>query len=128
MEMHLNPSYQCEFKEDEIRKRYISDPQRDKKVSHIMNAHRERNGCGKYFTNSKHYVDRFGFNSCFCGYQHPLIHYYIVLTDNYDKGVLPHSGSLSDQSAYVMDIIYLIRSIRLEHQEKLKKESKSKKR
>lgn len=126
MEQQLNPKFQCKSKEMELETRYANDPKGPKKIAHIMAMHQELSCCNSYKDHPVHTVDRFTFNSCLCNYEHLLMNYYLIVTDNYDRAVMPHVGSLSDQSARMLDIIYLIRSIRLEHQEKLRKQQESK--
>ena len=127
MELNQNPVFQCNSKVDTLLKRYSLDPDADRKIDHLMKAHSTRSGCDRYEENPLHTVGRFNYHSCLCNFNHPLIHYFFTITDLYEKGTLPHSGSISDQSARLVDIIQLIQMLRQEYtnkmQEKLHKEA-----
>jgi hypothetical protein len=126
MEYLYNEKFQCKSKEQKLYERYASDPQASRKVGHIIRAHQEASFCNKKSPTPIHYVDRYGFNSCLCNFQHPLIHYFITITDNFNRSVMPHEGCLSDQSAYVLDVIYLIQNLKDKYLEEMKKESSKK--
>lgn len=120
MENLLNEDFQCDSKETALMDRYFDDPQADRKIAHALLAHKERSGCNKFLDTPINHLDKFSFNSCLCNFKNPLIHYFITITDNYERGVLPHNGSLSEQSARLIDVILLISSIRQEHLAKMR--------
>lgn len=106
-----------------MEKRYAGDIQAEKKIAHILKAHRDNSGCDLHLDKPMHYLDKYGYNSCLCNFPNPLINYFNIITDNWDLGVMPHEGCLSNQSARVLDAIYLIKSLRQEHLEKLRENS-----
>lgn len=126
LEYLYNSKFQCDDKERKLYERYSSDVNASKKVEHILKAHREHSYCDKKSDKPIHFVDKFGFNRCLCNFKHPLIHYFLIVTENFNKGVMPHEGSLSDQSAYILDAIYLIQNLKDKYLEEMRKESSKK--
>lgn len=126
MEYMYNEKFQCREKERKLYERYSSDPNAQNKVNHILLAHKNSSFCDRKSDKPVHYVDRFGYNSCLCNFSHSLIHYFLIVEENFNRGVMPHSGPLSDQSAYIIDAIYLIQSLKNQHIEEMKKESSKK--
>lgn len=126
MELFNNPKFQCESKESDLQERYINDSQAERKIKHLLLAHSEASGCDRYDDKPLHYLDNFGYNSCFCNFTHPLIHYYLTLSENYERGNLPHSGCISDQSSRIIDIINLINFLKQDFQLKMQEEMQNK--
>lgn len=119
MECSLNDLFKCDTKRSDLEKRYASDSQAERKINHIILAHQNSSGCNKHLDSPLHFIDQFGYHSCLCNFKNPLINYFNVITDQWEKGVFPHQGCLSDQCARLIDVIYLIKSLRQDHLDKL---------
>lgn len=52
------------------------------------------------------------FKQPLCKFKYPLIEYVLILSENYEKGNLPFSGSISEQPAQVIEILELIKAIK----------------
>lgn len=82
----------------------------------------KENGCNQYFDNIKYYVDNIGYKSCLCTFKHPDMNYYLTLFNQYDKGVLPFKGSLTEQPNKIVEVFNLITGLKAEReQESLEK-------
>lgn len=123
IEYMYNDKFQCNSKEAQLFKRYMNDPQAERKVKHLMESHRNLSFCNRKSDSPVHYVSDFGYNSCLCQFLHPLISYYLLICESFERGVMPHEGSLSEQSAMLIDVIYLIQNLKNEHMEKVRKEA-----
>lgn len=51
-------------------------------------------------------------------FKYSLIGYLLILLENYERGILPYPGSVSEQPAQVMEMITLLSSIKSEYQYK----------
>lgn len=56
-------------------------------------------------------------------FEYPLLAYLLTLTENYERGVLPFPGSLSEQPSKVIELIEIIQLVRMEYQNKQQKEN-----
>lgn len=52
-------------------------------------------------------------------YKFPYINYALTAFQNYERGVLPYPGSLSEQPAQIIEILQVIGSIRAEHEARM---------
>lgn len=52
-------------------------------------------------------------------FKYPNISYVLTLFQNYEKGLLPFPGSVSEQPAQIMEVFNLLRNIRNDYQQKL---------
>lgn len=55
-------------------------------------------------------------------YQYPLMAYVLALHEQFEKGVMPYPGSLSDQPAKIIEIFNLLSSLKYESKVKNSKE------
>lgn len=104
-----NPALNC----NEKRKLY-KDP---KKLEDFEN----RNGCGFKITKGVRYKlddDRVGIHSCCCDHLHDNFNHILFLHGQFEKGMLPFQGSLSDQPAQIIEIFSLIERLKLKEQQK----------
>jgi hypothetical protein len=53
-------------------------------------------------------------------FKYPLFGYVITLFQNYERGVMPFEGSVSEQPAQLMDIFSLLEALKAEQETKLK--------
>lgn len=58
-------------------------------------------------------------------YNHPYFSYFMTLHQNYKLGVLPFSGSLSEQPAYIMEIFDIMDQLDFEKDKKIQQEQQA---
>lgn len=63
------------------------------------------------------------YNKPLSNFKHPYLGYILLLLENYEKGLLPFPGTISDQPAQVIEMFSLIQNLKIEHQNKLNKQS-----
>jgi hypothetical protein len=51
-------------------------------------------------------------------FKYPLFGYALQLFENYERGLLPFEGSVSDQPAQVMELFSVIQNLRFEQEKK----------
>lgn len=107
-----NPAFNCVEK-----KKLYKNP---KQLEDFEN----RNGCGLKITKYvRHKLDddRLGFHSCVCDHLHDNFNHILFLQSQFEKGMLPFDGSLSDQPAQIIEIFNLIERLKLKEQRKQQK-------
>lgn len=107
-----DPHFQCNQAEQKLALRKDADV--------VISSRRKERGCGVFSDKPKIDMDGIGYHSCFCHptYQNPNLQIYIQLNDAYSKGITPELGGYLDQSSKTMEILTLIESLKLEHQQK----------
>ncbi len=68
--------------------------------------------CNKVQSSPVYQIDNIQFYTCPCNYRHPNMMFFLQATEAYSKGILPFSGSLSEQPSYIMDAIALISTLK----------------
>lgn len=58
-------------------------------------------------------------------FQYGQMHFVLDAFDNYERGVMPYPGSFSEQPAQIIEIFGLIRALRREQEEKLRKRNEA---
>lgn len=56
-------------------------------------------------------------------FKYPLMSYVLVLLENYERGLLPFAGTISEQPSQIVEILNLIQLLKIEHQNQLEKKS-----
>jgi len=83
-----------------------------------IEAHKNRNGCGKIQPTARQTHGVVKFHNCYCDHLHSGMEHLLFIYEHYCKGLLPHSGTILDQSNKLIEIIRLID--RLKHERDLK--------
>jgi hypothetical protein len=61
------------------------------------------------------------FTAPLTNFRYPIMGYVLYLHQNYEKGLLPYPGSVSEQPGQIMDILALLQSIKSEYALSLEK-------
>lgn len=99
----------------------------------VTKLEKAKRGCGTIKDTVKIEMDGIAYHSCLChpNFQHPLFNTLLVLSEKYEKGILPYSGGVMDQPAQVIEMLSLISKLKqeleLEQQKEAAKQSKGKK-
>lgn len=84
-----------------------------------------RNGCGfKIQDKPRQKVGFINFHSCYCDHLHPSFNHLMYLYENFNKGLLPYSGSLTDQPNHLLDIFKLFDRLKAELEQELREKQK----
>ena len=62
-----------------------------------------------------HEIDDLLFHTCVCNFKHPLMSWFMECEEAFSKGILPYEGSLSEQPAKIMEVIYLLQSLKMDY-------------
>lgn len=85
---------------------------------------RQLKGCFDF--NTRNYrIENIRYNSCVGNYTAKL-DFYIDLFSNFEKGIMPFTGTLGDQPNKIIEVFQIIEVKRNEHLDQLAKEEKSK--
>ena len=112
-----NDRFQCEQKVDRYYKLNMDRKRMapDRAMEEAEKMVEAQNSCDSVRDTAMYEIDGYSFNTCVCNFIHPEFNFFIGLFGEYDKhGTLPFPGSLADQPAYIMDVLQLIRSLKLE--------------
>lgn len=117
----IDNKFKCEEKIEE----YARKSNYEKAKMLIQTA----NGCGVIHDKIMYQVDNVGYHSCFCTFKHPYFYNYLYLFKNYERGILPFSGSLTEQPAYIIEIFTLLENLKAdreleEHEKEMKRNNK----
>lgn len=52
-------------------------------------------------------------------FKYERMHYVLILFENYERGILPYPGSVSEQPAQIMEILSLLKTLKQEFQTQL---------
>jgi hypothetical protein len=107
--------YHCDKKLKEI---IENNPKADK---NYIESFKKARSCG-YVTN--YVVDRIGdieFKTCLCKFKHPLTHTLLTVCTHYEKGVMPFSGSFFEQPAQIIELLELVKSVKIEEEIEIQK-------
>ncbi len=88
---------------------------------------REKKGC---FGNSAggYKLENFRFKSCIGNFYSPAVFYWYRNFKNFQKGILPFSGSLFDQPGKAIEIFQVFESLDSKHAQELDRQAKIKQR
>jgi hypothetical protein len=102
--------FQCDKAEEAYAKRNDSEV--------AIKMRRIKHSCRVLKDEVKVAVGMIGYHSCLCysGYKYPLIGGLIQLRDAYEKGMLPTSGGVLDQSSHSMELLNLINRLYSEYE------------
>lgn len=101
-----------------------SQPNAEARIEGFKN----RNGCDNRKTDRPRQVNgNLQFHSCYCDHLDHDFGFLMSLFDQYEKGFLPYKGSITEQPNKIMDVFNLISQLKLELENKMRKESKGNK-
>lgn len=85
-------------------------------------------GCGEIKDKVKVELDGINYYSCLChkNFQHPLFNTFMVLSDKFDKGIMPFGGGVMEQPAQIIEILNLISKLKSDLEVEQAKEQQSK--
>lgn len=109
--------FQCEQKVDKYYdlniKRKKMNP--DKAMEEAERMVETQNSCNTIKSSPMYEIDGYSFNTCVCNFIHPELNFFFTLFSEYDQfGTLPFPGALSEQPAYIMDTLALLKSLKQE--------------
>jgi len=75
------------------------------------------NGCGNLAEKHRYEIDGIRYHKCLCDYLNPYMGFLLEIHNQYDKGVMPFPGSLSEQPAKIIEILNRISAIKSDYLE-----------
>jgi hypothetical protein len=88
-------------------------------------AFKNRNGCGFRITNKpRQTLGVINYHSCFCDHLHDNFGHLLYLHENFNKGILPFPGSLSDQPNHVIEIFRVLDRLKFDHEKEQNEKNK----
>jgi hypothetical protein len=89
------------------------------KDSARIQAHKNRNGCNKIQSAPRQVQGIVQYHNCYCDHLHIGFDHLVYLQGQYENGMLPYMGSLSEQPNKVIEIIKLIERLKLDRELKI---------
>ena len=74
-----------------------------------------QNHCNSITSTPMYEIDGYAFSTCVCNFIHNELNFFLTLFHEFDKhGTLPFPGSLGDQPNFIIEVLNLLKSMKLE--------------